>query len=1180
MTSIIANKSVVKIAAVVVGVAFLFSLAMPAHAALTESQIQSILSLLQSFGADASTVANVNASLRGQAPTGGTSGGSSASCSQFTQNLTLGSTGADVQALQVLLNANGAQVAASGAGSPGNESQTFGPLTQAALAKWQAAHGVTPPAGYFGPITRAALASSGACGASSTGGTTPPAPAGSGLTVSAGNQPANALAPQGASRVPYTRFNVTAGSDGPVTMNSVVVQRVGPGSNASFAGVILVDQDGNQIGTDKSFNSNDQATVGEAVVIPAGQTRSFLIAGNMNTSLASTVGEAPGISVININTSAAVSGSFPITGAFHTNNSTLVVGSVTVAQSNANATNANATKEIGTTAYKSGGLRLTAGSAEDLRFKMLRYNQTGSVSTVNDLANLKIVVDGTAYPVTISADGKYVSANFGTGILVPEGNSVEVYVQYDIVGGNSNNRTVIFDVDETTDILFEGVIYGYGVSPAASSTAVPTSRGTFTITNGTPYVYDTQVTISGASVTSIAKDNTVPAQNIAVNLSNQPLGGYIVDIKGEAITVQSTVFSVATTSGAGRLTNVSIVDENGATVAGPVDLPATASGSGTLTFTDSITYQPGIHKYQLRGKIAAGSTNNATYIISTTPSSQWTNVKGDITGNTISLSGNGLFSMNTMTIKSPTLVISRASSPASQTVVAGGTSVLMVNFQLDATESGEDVRLSSFPVLVEADSDNSTTEGDYDLLTSCQLFDGSLGLNTGSNVLNPTGATTTADYTATATFDNPVVVSKGGVKTLGLRCNISASTASGDTFTWDHGAIGTFSATGAVSGEAITETQGGDSDIVVTVSTGSTTVTTDASSPGYKLVSAGQTDVVVAAYKFRATNEAVNLTKLGLTLTNTASSAPGDLVKVTVYDGATPLGSAFFTGSNTTATSTFSSAVLLPKDQDKTLTVKADLSNIGVSQSVAFSGHLLAVDYLNAEGVGAESGITQRLGVSAGSTAVAGARIMKSFPTVAKSSLPSTGIADGRLMRFAVTADSQGPVSVTEFNFTFATTTATLSNVNVFAYEDANFSNSVSGLVSGAFNNNLSNSLGAWADSTTNFEFTAHNGTASSTLQIPANGTRYFEVRGTVTGSASGASITTTLKGASAFVTGTTPTASGTNPLATAASANFGNDFIWSPNSTTTSARADLDWTGGFNVSGLPSNGLIETRSN
>lgn len=155
--------------------AMAFTLAVPsAHAALTESQIQSILSLLQSFGADQSTINNVDASLRGTAPsTPSTPSTPSGSCSQFTRDLTIGSTGADVQALQKILNANGYPVAASGAGSPGNESTYFGSLTASALGKWQASKGISPAAGYFGPITRAALASSGACGSSTTGPVTP-----------------------------------------------------------------------------------------------------------------------------------------------------------------------------------------------------------------------------------------------------------------------------------------------------------------------------------------------------------------------------------------------------------------------------------------------------------------------------------------------------------------------------------------------------------------------------------------------------------------------------------------------------------------------------------------------------------------------------------------------------------------------------------------------------------------------------------------------------------------------------------------------------------------------------------------------------------------------------------------------------------------------------------------------
>jgi len=72
----------------------------------------------------------------------------------FTRNLTLGMTGPDVEELQVFLNTHGDPLASTGPGSPGHEITRFGVLTKAALAKFQAAHSITPSVGYFGIKTR------------------------------------------------------------------------------------------------------------------------------------------------------------------------------------------------------------------------------------------------------------------------------------------------------------------------------------------------------------------------------------------------------------------------------------------------------------------------------------------------------------------------------------------------------------------------------------------------------------------------------------------------------------------------------------------------------------------------------------------------------------------------------------------------------------------------------------------------------------------------------------------------------------------------------------------------------------------------------------------------------------------------------------------------------------------
>lgn len=62
--------------------------------------------------------------------------------SPFTSQLDLGARGENVKALQQFLNKAGFPVSATGAGSPGNETDFFGPATQAALQKYQASKGI------------------------------------------------------------------------------------------------------------------------------------------------------------------------------------------------------------------------------------------------------------------------------------------------------------------------------------------------------------------------------------------------------------------------------------------------------------------------------------------------------------------------------------------------------------------------------------------------------------------------------------------------------------------------------------------------------------------------------------------------------------------------------------------------------------------------------------------------------------------------------------------------------------------------------------------------------------------------------------------------------------------------------------------------------------------------------
>lgn len=110
--------------------------------------------VLAPVSASAATMAELQAmiaSLQAQlSAMGGSTTTSSSAGYMFSTDLTMGSKGADVTALQNLLISKGYSIPAGATGY-------FGAQTRSAVMAWQSAAGITPAAGYFGPKSRAAV---------------------------------------------------------------------------------------------------------------------------------------------------------------------------------------------------------------------------------------------------------------------------------------------------------------------------------------------------------------------------------------------------------------------------------------------------------------------------------------------------------------------------------------------------------------------------------------------------------------------------------------------------------------------------------------------------------------------------------------------------------------------------------------------------------------------------------------------------------------------------------------------------------------------------------------------------------------------------------------------------------------------------------------------------------------
>jgi len=916
-----------KVAAAAIGVAMVFSFAF-----VTPAQAQSVESLTAQINSLLATISSLQAQLAGIS--GGTSGGA---CYTFTENHKMGDSGGEVMNIQKYLNQNGYSVAASGAGSPGNESSYFGALTKAAVVQMQNANaaailapvGLTNGTGYWGSSSRAFANAN--CTAGTGTGTTPTVPTGTGLSVSAVAQPANGLAVEGAARIPFTKFAVTNNSGSAQTINSVTVQRGGLLNNLAFDGVVLLDQNGQQIGNSRVINSNDQASIGESVTLQPGETRTFTVAGNMKATLDSYAGQIGTLSVIAINTSATVAGSLPITGASHTVNANLAIGSVTAARGVEDPNGAQ-TKETGTTGYTFTAIKLTAGSAEDVRLHSVRFDQSGSASA-SDMANVMAYVDGTAYSPVVSNDTY--TFNFGGGIVINEGLSKEIVVKGDIVAGT--NRTIAFDVYRLTDIYVTGETYGYGATPSVGSG----------FQSATP-VYDASVvTISAGSFNSVSKSNAAPASNIAKQKSGEILGAFNVDIKGEGVTVQTLNFDVtvdddySSAADPRAITNVTLVDQNGAVLGGPVDSSAfgtsDAGTTGNDTIADALTFSNvrfpvGVTTLYVKGQLDSDWAADDTLAISTDPNTDWSDATGDSTGDTVTLPSSTA-TANTMTIKAATFTATTLSQPVARTVVAGATDFVFSTFNVDAANSGEDVRVSAVVLEDTASSTSGSVHIDnveiWANLSGGSTNDSTRGDRFETRVADAeqfTG-TTNGDNTLSITLDTHVTVAKNTSVDFAVVADLSSSaTVTTDTHTVSlDQAANAVTAVGLVSGSTITGITPSGAGQAMTVGSGGTlTVTVDSSSPSAKLLLDNGTEQTTAVFRFAANNvEDLDVDSIKLT----SDGTDGAVAKYVFYHGATKLGEV--TGGQDTAELFLADGALtVPANGNVLVTVKVVPNNI------------------------------------------------------------------------------------------------------------------------------------------------------------------------------------------------------------------------------------------------------------
>ena len=936
---------------------------------------------------------------------------------------------------------------------------------------------------------------------------------GGGLTITlAPSTPASGLVVGNAARVPFTRVNLTASSDADVTVKSLTVLRGGPSSDSNFAGVVLLNGDTSlQIGNYKTLNSNHQAVFDNDFVVKAGTTLPLVIAGNMNpvsdTGDYNGGGEVITLGLVSIDTNGTVTGSLPVTGNAMTKNGTLAIGSLTIANGGLNP--ADQTKNIGTDNYIFSSIKMTAGSAEDMHITHVIWDQNGT-SADADVANLELVVDGAVVASVANPSDKKVNFDLSvTPIVIAKGNNKEASIRGDILSGSA--RTIDFDIRKNTDVVAEGQTFGYNVTPTFSNSSEPYFSGNIT-------------TIAGGTLT-VGKANLV-SKNVAEGADQQELGTFTLQVEGEPVDITSLKMTNTSTT---SVTNMTVYNPNGDVVAGPTE-PAT----GVTTFTDTITVPVGISTYTVKGDLDSAFTAGDTMKL-TLNVDAWV-ARGSETNNTLTagtdLTPDGDVAVDTLTVKVGALSITNRNTPAAQNVLVGQQDFEFLSFTIDATASGEDMRLQQLIF----NMNGTGTEAD---ITGITVLDGATALNVPDN-----GASS-----VTVDLVNPLIITKGTSKTLSLQADITGTGTAGQTYSFTTSASTT--PTGVSTGNTITATVTGDGQVMTIIANGGLEVATDAANPQSTLFAVGDTTgatgVTIGEVRMMATTgedillDSVNLTTTGSSINSTVGT-------VYLYDGATKVAEA----TPTTTAAVYLDVVdnvIIPKGaKGKKFTVKADFFAISDSSPSA-SGNSVAVNVAagNALGKGsASNAVIASLGSMAGSTHYA----FRSVPTVAKGTLSSNVLTNGtlELYRWTVSADAAGDIGLGNFTFNVATSGVTVTNFYVTDETD---------------DTQLNDTVVTTQSPTIEITFNPGGGGIVE-RQISASATRTYVLKGTVTGSSSGDSVQVSLDGDSAALSATTETLA-------SARADAQDDFIWTDRTATSHATTTADWISGYRVKGLPS---------
>jgi len=872
-TNLQMSNSLRKISSVALSVATAITLSgsamvLPASAATVDELQAQIASLLAQITALQSQLSGAQ--------------GTATASYNFTRDLTLGSKGDDVKALQQFLNSKGYTVAASGVGSAGNESTYFGSLTQKALAKYQAAVGITPAAGYFGPKTRAYVASVAASGGSTGGSTGGVVPTGAALSVAlASDSPAAKTLGSGTAFNAGLKAVLTAGS-ADVSVNSITIAKSGFVANTNLNGVDIIDSTGVRHGqVVTSVNADNTITItmtSDPIVVKAGKSETItvrfnLLAGSYTGTVSFGIASA---SAIAVTSGVTVSGSFPISGA----TMNVVDGSSSLATVTLNVL----------TSTGSSTLNVDAASLQEItKFRIAETSSKEGVylhswtlynygnAAAADYKDVTLEAQDGTVIATAQPSGQYVTFKPASPYFIDKGLTKDFTIKAKITGGTTKTIKLVTYNDYDMDI--RGASTGVSIIPSATG-----NDTSFPVGNQW-----NQTTIGSGGIT-LQRASDSPSSAVTPGAQNVVLAKFTTKPTGENYELRQVKFYIATSStyaAAHDLSGTVYVKVNGSIVYSV----AASSISKTAQTTVNLSTYPILTAGQdntitIEGSISSSATASDTYKVE---DFDLTSAKRLVSNDLLSDGDTGLAVAVadglTIPVQAAKLAVTTLSSPVANSVVIGTSQYEFAQIQLNAQSGGEDVKVTSIVV-----TNTKTANAAYADISNLLMYK-----DNETSALATTASTATNAATVTFSFSSPIIVTKATPVTLHLKGNVVADAGGSSTSTQKFNVASSttaVSATGYTTGNTLTNgsdiTFGGNGQAMTIVSSGklifSLVSGSGASPSSNQVVGAGTSNGVYLAFKLTSQYETQKITSLKLSSVATAL-ATTTLTNIRLYEG-------------------------------------------------------------------------------------------------------------------------------------------------------------------------------------------------------------------------------------------------------------------------------------------------------